>query len=81
MANKNKQKDKLLEDFDKELELLNQSLGSFQKSVTSLMKGDGKQPYWNGENACNVFKNSLSQLYSDCDLLNYLCQCRESIKK
>ena len=77
----NKQKDKLIEDLDKELEKLNSSLGSFQKAIEAIQNGDGKDPYWNGENACNIIKNSLSQLYMDYDLLNHLCQCKTSIKK
>ena len=77
----NKQKDKLIEDFDKELEKLNKSLGYLQSSINAIQTGDGKEPYWNGENACTVIKNSLSQLYSDYDLLNRLCQCKMSIKK
>ena len=76
-----KQKDKLIEEFDLELEQLNQTLGSFQKTIEALQVGDGDKPYWNGENACSVVKNSLTQLYSDYDLLNHLCQCRTSIKK
>ena len=77
----NKQKDKLIEDFDLELDHLNQSLGLLQKSINGIQTGDGENPYWNGENACVMVKNALSQLYSDYDLLNHLCKCRESIKK
>lgn len=86
MANKkeiasNKQKDKLVEDLDKELERLDKSLGYLQSSIDAIQTGDGKQPFWNGENAYTIIKNCLSQLYSDSDLLNHLCQCRMSIKK
>lgn len=81
MASKNnKQKEKLVEDLDMQLNKIENALQSLKDSVNTFQKGDGKQPYWNGANAYNFTKNSLAYIDNSSALLKYLTDCRKSIK-
>lgn len=83
MANKsnNKQTEKLLSDLDSCVNKLESALESFKESVDKIQEGDGKFPYWNGANACNVMKNAVTQYNNNVSLLQHIKKCQSSIKK
>lgn len=81
MANNNKQKDKLVQNLDTQIKKIEEALESLKKSAMEIQNGDGKQPYWNGNNAQSILKTTLSQYEMDKDLLSYIQECKESIKK
>lgn len=82
MANKknNKQKEKVISDYELQVRKIDTALNSLKDSIVSLQEGDGNQPYWNGSNAYNFVKNTLGYIDNCTVLLDYLKQCKESIK-
>ena len=77
----NKQKDKLIQDLNDNIAKLEVSLDSLKESVDELQNGNGKYPYWNGENAVSLIKNALSQYNYDKSLVNNIKDCQGAIKK
>lgn len=81
MADNSKQKDKLIYDLDMHVSRIEKALASMKKSIDELQVGNGKFPYWNGTNACNVLKTSLTQYQTDVGLLINIAECKSKIKK
>lgn len=82
MANKknNKQKEKVIKDFELQIKKIETALDSLSGSVNLLQNGDGEQPYWNGSNAYNELKKVLAYIDSNMVLVKYLNECKDSIK-
>lgn len=80
MASNNKQKEKLVNDYDFQLKKIEAALHSLKDSVKSLQDGDESHPYWNGSNAYNTIKSILAYIDNDIALVNYLYECKKSIK-
>ena len=76
----NKQKEKVINDFELQIKKVDTALRSLKESINSLQEGDGTQPYWNGSNAYNMIKNTLAYIDSNTVLLQYLNECKKSIK-
>lgn len=79
--NQKKQKDKLIQDLDVQIHKIEGALTSLKGSVEELMAGDQHTPYWNGNNACSLFKNLLTQVDVDQNLLQDINECKSLIKK
>ncbi len=77
---KNKQKEKLVTDYELQLKKMEAALHSLKDSVDSLQVGDGNHPYWNGSNAYNTIKSTLAYIDNTTVLLTYLNDCKKSIK-
>lgn len=82
MASKknNKQKEKVISDYELQVRKIDTALKSLKDSIVSLQEGDGNQPYWNGSNAYGTIKNTLAYVDNCTVLLDYLNQCKDSIK-
>ena len=82
MAGKNstKQKEKLFQELESCIEKMDSSLDSIKDSVNQIQVGDGNNPYWNGYNACSTVKTILTQCQMNKALLDYVKECKESIK-
>lgn len=76
-----KQKEKLVKDLDTNITKLDEALSSLKESLDKMQDGDGKFPYWNGNNACVTLKNAFSQYRVNIDLLPKIKECQASIKK
>lgn len=79
--NNAKQKDKLVLDLEAQMARLDESLKSIKESVDVIQKGNGKFAFWNGNNACIVIKNILTQYQTDKELLQYIKECKSALKK
>ena len=77
----NKQKEKLIQELNKHIGRIQDSLNSLKESVDTLQEGDGDTPYWNGNNAYSAIRNVLVQYEMDSTLLRYIQECQGSIKK
>lgn len=82
MASKknNKQKEKIISDYELQVRKIDTALKSLKDSLNTIQEGNGKEPYWNGNNAYNTIKSALGYVDNCTVLLDYLNQCKESIK-
>ena len=78
--NSNRQKEKLERDLVLQVEKISSSLESLRDSIVSLQEGENSLPYWNGENACAMFKTLLGYVNNSYALLDYINECQQSIK-
>lgn len=76
----NKQKDKLVQDLEDNIVKLEKSLKELKESIDKLQTGDGKYPYWNGNNAFTIIKGALSQYNFDSALVENIKDCQGAIK-
>ena len=70
-------KDKLATDLRKAVLDLEKNLNKLQEDISKLQQGDGKDLYWNGENAIKVNKALMGHLDHDKVLLENVKKCSE----
>lgn len=84
MASKNKYNKEEAKALSLELQAeilkLKSSLARFENDVVVLQTGDKNGPYWNGENAYDVYKSSLGHLDHDNNLIKNIEKCSEYIE-
>lgn len=73
---KNLDKD-LAKKLNNEVQKFKGSLNKLQEDVDLLQKGDGINPYWNGENAYNWTMSCLAHIDHDKELLKHLEKCSD----
>jgi len=77
-----KQKEKIVADLKNSYDKLNASLNSLKEDLIKLEDGDDKKtPYWNGENAFDIYKRIHALVDNGFLISNYIKECEESIKK
>ncbi len=80
MANMSiKQKEKLVYNFEKNVDKIHDALASLSSSINELQSGNGK-PYWNGANACDFIKTISQQLNTDYNLMDSISKIQKKIK-
>ena len=50
------------------MKLLAKEIISLSSNIDKMMKGDGKTPYWNGEDAVGFFRLAISNLSHDIEV-------------
>ena len=76
-----KQRDKLINEYNNICRKLEVSLNQLKENIIKLEDGDDKEhSYWNGPNAYDTIKNLYTTVDNGFALCEYLDECEESIK-
>lgn len=67
VKDKNKLK-KCIVNINDKMKQLAAEIKSLSSNIDKMMKGDGKTPYWNGEDAASFFRIAISNLAHDIEV-------------
>lgn len=72
---------KIIEDLNKEISKYKDIIENLKCDIKMIENGENGLSFWNGSNACKVFKNLNDQVEKNEKLLQELTQCLYMLKK
>jgi hypothetical protein len=76
----NKQKNKIGNEIDTQLDILYNSLFKLESDINNLQNGDGTSSYWNGPNAYDNLSSLIKLVNSNKKFYNDLVYCQQNSK-